>query len=252
MKRLAISMILLVATLATGCGEGLPEQHLAATREGQRVAVEVEATKQHLNHEATAQAVAISATATAAAVQSEDERLRLEKRRARQPVSTWGPVLAVLVAAMGCVWMGWKFAHVAEDRARLVRRRPDEGESIIILPGGERFVLPMRHPTSSSDRLADAEAQDRATMRQQTANALQARQAAKIVAARHGQDTTRKVMMIPAPQSRRALRRPGTQESGLVGVAQLNELDGAIESGMLPKQLADAIDTEWQEVKRDD
>jgi len=89
-------------------------------------------------------------------------------------------------------------------------------------------------------------------MRQQTANALQARQAAKIVAARHGQDTTRKVMMIPAPQSRRALRRPGAQESGLVGVAQLSELDGAIESGMLPKQLADAIDTEWQEVKRDD
>jgi len=247
---LALALVLLV-----GCGEGLPEQHLAATREGQRVAVEVEATRQYLGQQATAQAVAISATATAAAVQSEGERLRLEKRRARQPVSTWGPVLAVLVAAMGCVWMGWRFAQVAEDRARLVRRRPDEGESILLIrtPAGNlAYELPLRHPTSSSARLADAEEQAQATMRQQTANALQARQAAKIVAARHSKGETRKVLMIPAPRSRRAIRRPGTRESGLVGVAQLSELGGAIEAGMLPKQLADAIDAEWREVKSDD
>jgi hypothetical protein len=151
--------------------------------------------------------------------------------------------------------VGWRFTEVLADRARLVRRRPDEGESILLIrtaDGHLAYDLPLRHPTSSSARLADPEEQAQATMRQQTANALQARQAAKIVAARHGKDTTRKVLMIPAPQSRRAIRRPGAQESGLVGVAQLRELDGAIEAGMLPKQLADAIDTEWREVKSDD
>jgi sRNA-binding protein len=238
--------------LLVGC-EGLPERHLAATRQAEESAVKVEATRQHLDQHATAQAVAISATATAAAVASEGEELRLERERQLQPVRTWGWVIfgVSVVTAVGVV--GWRFTEVLADRARLVRRRPDEGESILLIrtaDGNLAYELPLRHPTSSSARLADAEEQAQATMRQQTANALQARQAAKIVAARHGQ--TRQVLMIPAPQSRRAIRRPGRRESGLVGVAQLNELDGAIEAGMLPKQLANAINAEWQEVKCDD
>jgi hypothetical protein len=235
--------------LLVGCGEGLPERHLAATRQAEESAVKVEATRQHLDQQATAQAVAISATATAAAVASEGEELRLERERQLQPVRTWGWVIfgVSVVTAVGVV--GWRFTEVLADRARLVRRRPDEGEPVLLI-GNCKYELPLRHPTSSSARLADPEEQAQATMRQQTANALQARQAAKIVAARHGQ--TRQVLMIPAPQSRQALRRPGRRESGLVGVAQLNELDGAIEAGMLPKQLANAIDAEWQEVTRDD
>jgi hypothetical protein len=236
--------------LLVGC-EGLPERHLAATRQAEESAVKVEATRQHLDQQATAQAVAISATATAAAVASEGEELRLERERQLQPVRTWGWVIfgVSVVTAVGVV--GWRFTEVLADRARLVRRRPDEGEPVLLI-GNCKYELPLRHPTSSSARLADPEEQAQATMRQQTANALQARQAAKIVAARHGKDTTRQVLMIPAPQSRRALRRPGRRESGLVGVAQLSELDGAIEAGMLPKQLANAIDAEWQEVTRDD
>jgi sRNA-binding protein len=245
----------LALLLLVGCGEGLPERHLAATRQAEESAVKVEATRQHLDQQATAQAVAISATATAAAVASEGEELRLERERQLQPVRTWGWVIfgVSVVTAVGAV--GWRFTEVLADRARLVRRQPDEGESILLIrtaDGHLAYDLPLRHPTSSSARLADPEEQAQATMRQQTANALQARQAAKIVAARHGQDTTRKVLMIPAPQSRRAIRRPGQRESGLVGVAQLSELDGAIEAGMLPKQLANAINAEWQEVTRDD
>jgi hypothetical protein len=196
--------------------------------------------------------VAISATATAAAVASEGEELRLERQRQLQPVRTWGWVIfgVSVMTAVGVV--GWRFTGVLEDRARLVRRRPDEGESILLVrttDGNLAYDLPLRHPTSSSRRLADPVEQAKATMRQQTANALQARQAAKIVAARHQQP---QVKMLPTSRSQHALRRPGAQESGLTDVAQLSELDGAIEAGMLPKQLANAIDTEWREVKSND
>ena len=245
-------MILLL--LLAGCGEGLPERHLAATREAEESAVKVEATRQHLDQQATAQAVAISATATAAAVASEGEELRLERERQLQPVRTWGWVIfgVSVVTAAGAV--GWRFTGVLEDRARLVRRRPDEGESILLIrtPSGNlAYELPLRHPTSSSDRLADAEQQAQATMRQQTANALQARQAAKIVAARHSKGETRQVLMIPAPRSRRAIRRPGRREPGLVDVIEAPPLEQAVESGLLPRKLAASIKGRWREVEDD-
>jgi sRNA-binding protein len=236
--------------LLVGCGEGLPERHLAATRQAEESAVKVEATRQHLDQQATAQAVAISATATAAAVASEGEELRLERERQLQPVRTWGWVIVgvSVVTAVGAV--GWRFTEVLADRARLVRRRPDEGEPVLLI-GNCKYELPLRHPTSSSARLADPEEQAQATMRQQTANALQARQAAKIVAARHGKDTTRKVLMIPAPQSRRAIRRPGRQVPGLLDVIEAPPLDQAAESGLLPRKLAASIEGRWREVDDD-
>jgi hypothetical protein len=237
--------------ILAGCAEGLPERHLAATRQADESAVKVEATRQYLDQQATAQAVAIGATATAAAVASEGEELRLERERDLQPVKTWGWVIlgVAVITAAGAV--GWRFTDVLADRARLVRRRPDEGEPILILrtSGGDlAYRLPLRHPTSDSERLAGPEEQAAATMRQQAANAIQAQQVGKIAAAKHGQ-AGRKVLMLPSGQSRQAIRRPDRrQEEGLLGVTKASRLDQAVESGMVPPPLARAIDGQWEEI----
>lgn len=251
-----IAMAILLAV--SGCAEGgLPERHLEATRAGQRVEVEIEATRQALSEQSTRHAVAMTSTLTAVQIAAADAELKLEQKQARKPVTTWWPVVAGLVAAMGAVWLGWRFAQVAEDRARLVQLDTEQGEPVLII-GRERFALPLRHANSYADltrlqerspSLVDPETQNRVTARRQATNLVQARQTAKIAQARHRGGE--RVVMLPSPQSRRAIRRPGAQESGLVSVAQLSKLDGAIEAGMLPKRLADAIDAEWREVKGD-
>jgi hypothetical protein len=250
MHKTTFVAILAGALILAGCGEGLPERHLAATRQADESAVKVEATRQYLDQQATAQAVAIGATATAAAVASEGEELRLERERDLQPVKTWGWVILGVAVIMAAGAVGWRFTDVLADRARLVRRDPDEGEPILILrtTGGDvAYRLPLRHPTSDSERLAGPEEQAAATMRQQAANAIQAQQVGKIAAAKHGQ-AGRRVVMLPAGQSRQAIRKPKAKETGLLGVTQATELDQAVSAGMVPDPLARAIEGQWEAI----
>lgn len=256
MKRTVVILTMIVsagvlAVALAGCGEviAVPERRLAATRQAEQVAVEVEATRQYLGQQATAQAVAVQATATAAAVRSEGEELQLARQRQLQPVKTWGWVVFGVAVAGAAGVVGWRVAGVYVDRIRLVRRGPNEGEPILIIDG-ETYALPLRHATSDSRRLADAETQERAVMRQQAANALQARQAAKITAAKHG-DGQRRLVVLPGQTHHSRLRKPDNREPGLRGVARASSIDRARESGFLPGPLADAIEGRWEEVEDD-
>jgi hypothetical protein len=124
----------------------------------------------------------------------------------------------------------------------LVRRDPDEGEPILILrtTGGDvAYRLPLRHPTSDSERLAGHEAQERAVMRQQTANALQARQAAKITAAKHGQAGRRVVML---PSQKRTPREYEDPQLPPIKVRRPDDLGPLVKD--VRRQLGDVIDGE--------
>jgi hypothetical protein len=203
--------------------------------------VAVEATRQYLSERATAQAVAVQATATAVAVRSEGETLKLERQRELQAVKTWGWIALGLAVIMAFGAIGWRAAGVIEDRARLVRRGPDEGEPILILrtPGGDvAYRLPLRHPTSDSERLAGPEAQERAVMRQQTANALQARQAAKITAAKH--NAGRRVVMLPSQN--RTPREYEDPQLPPIKVRRPDDLGPLVKD--VRRQLGDVIDGE--------
>lgn len=135
---------------------------------------------------ANATTVAIQATATAVVKQGEDE----ETRQNINNVLRYGLVVLGL-GALG--YIGWRFLPVAVDRARVVRRRPDEGEPFILLERkandeSQRIALPLR----SWSGLLDTgilppllpEWVNKAVMRQQTANLAQATQAGRIAQAK--------------------------------------------------------------------
>ncbi len=210
-------------------------------------AAAAQATQTIQAHRDNATATVISATAQAVALQAERERWL-------HPFRIAGVILLVLAGALALAWLGWRFAQVAEDRARVIRRRPDEGEPIIVWR--ERWGLPLRafgpvvDATPGQERapqLAPVEAQEATTMRQQTANALQARLAGEIARAKSKFPIlTRKQRPLPQPPTFKPARLR-TPSPGLSNVVAVRDLTDATEQGILNPQLAQAIEGQWTE-----
>ncbi len=198
-----------------------------------------------------AQATAVQATAASVARQEERERIT-------QPLLTFAPWLLGLLGVALLVILGIYAWRLFEDRARLVRRNPDEGEPIMLITR-ERMALPMRQFGSYQDMTQGAEnapllapsakCQENATARQQTANAIQARQVGKVAEAKSQHPKI--VVLPPAGQRPRPQSRTRAQgsEPGLLGVQAVGALDEAAAAGLLPPGLAEAIETQWQEVE---
>jgi hypothetical protein len=196
-----------------------------------------------------AEAAAIQATAQAVERQSERERVT-------QPLRAWWGWAVLALAIPALAWLGWRATKVVEDRARVIRRQADEGEPFVLLEqtdeqGNRRIALPLRSfnalmDTGQVPALPSPEMQDAATMRQQTANAIQARQVGQIARARS------KAPRVVAGNVRPALKppRPTSRQPvpGLVKVVSVGSLEEAAARGVLPPRLAAAIEGQWHEV----
>ena len=198
-----------------------------------------------------AQATAVQATAASVA--------RLEEReRITQPLRTFAPWLVGLLGVAILVILGFHGWRLFEDRARLVRRKPDEGEPVMIL-SRERIALPLRQFGPYADLTQgqenapllapSVEAQEGTTMRQQTANAIQARQVGAVARAKS------KAPVIVSGRPRRPPSRPRSPNRvsvpGLVKVVAVGDLAEATAQGILPPRLAKEIEGQWTEVQEE-
>jgi hypothetical protein len=203
---------------------------------------------------------AFAVEATRRAVARADER-----EAATQPLRAWWAwvVLAFLVPSL--FWLGWRLSKVIEDRASIIRRKADEGEPFAIWEQKDEngqvrkmFALPLRSfhalmDTGDVPALPEPGMQDRATMRQQTANAIQARQVAATVKARKAHKTKPPQIVTQAAPAlpRRVQTHRRRQVPGLVKVVRVGSLKEATEEGILPPQLAETIEGQWSEVTED-
>jgi len=203
--------------------------------------------------EGTAQAAqAISAQATAQAVERQAERERMT-----QPLRTFGPWALLLAGLVALALVGWKAWTLFEDRARLVRRGPDEGEPLMLITR-ERLALPLRqfgpyadmtHRQERAPLLAPtAEVQEGATTRQQVSNAILAPQAGKIAEAK-GQGP-QKILVLP-PGKRSVSKTRQKRAPGLGRVVAVRSLEDATRQGILPPGLAQAIEGQWEAIDDD-
>jgi hypothetical protein len=231
------------------------------------------ATRQALDATATAESVQATATAQAWVAQVQGTQAaaeafaveatrqaierQAERERVTQPLRAWWVWALLALAIPAMTWLGWRFAKVVEDRARVVRRKADEGEPVVILDR-ERLALPMRafNPYLNLTRGQEkapllaptVESQEAATMRQQASNAIQARQVAATVKARNEHKS--KAPHVVASTAR-ALPRPAQQRwrqvPGLTKVVVVPSLDDAARQGILPPRLVETIEGQWHE-----
>ena len=185
-------------------------------------------------HNATATTVAQNATATlmtrldnaqATAVEATAANVaRLEEReRITEPLRAFAPWLLGAIGVVLLVILGIYAWRLFEDRSRLVRRKPDEGEPIMLI-SRERMAMPLRlfgayadvtHGQENAPLLAPSvEAQEAATMRQQTANAIQARQVGKVAQAK-SKHLARVVLRQPTQAQRRRRQRQRADAFGI-------------------------------------
>jgi len=175
--------------------------------------------------ESTRQAVAFQAEREA--LDLERERLDLERERTRaQSVDVFLMALPWVVLACGllaCGVLAWHLLPVFVARFGLVTRKAEDGESLLLL-GKDRLALPMRMAglyadlTKGAERspmlAASADAQERATMRQQAGNLALASQAAETVKARGSGDVfllpekREPARALPSPSLVRVLQEP--------------------------------------------
>jgi hypothetical protein len=174
-----------------------------------------------------------------------------------EPVRAAGVILLTLAGVLGVGWIGFRLWGLIEDRARFVRRGPDEGEPIMILDR-ERLALPLRQFGPYADMAQgqerapmlapSAEYQERTTARQQTANLEHAHQTRDIVKARNQPRERTKTVIFPMGEALPPARRRNANESGLLGVNQLQDLRTAAAAGVIAPALADSIEAEWEDV----
>lgn len=266
-----------------------------ATATAQAAHVQATATAQVVQATATAQAWAVQATATeearraTATAQSERATATFESRRATatvqahrdavtatmveatsqavarldrreaflEPVRAVGVILLILLGVAALGWIGFRLWGLVEDRARLVRRGPDEGEPIMILDR-ERLALPLRQFGPYADMTQGAERapmlapsatyQERSTARQQTANLEHAHQTRDIVRARNQPREKVKTVIFPMGEPLPPPKRRQSNEGGLMGVQQLADLRTAAAAGIIAPALADSIEGQWEDV----
>ena len=198
--------------------------------------------------EATAQAgAAIAVDATSQAVQRETDRQRIT-----QPLLTFGPWLLAVLAVVAVVYIGFRAWQLFEDRRRLVRRRADEGEPIMII-SRERIALPARsfgvyndltHGQENAPLLAPTiEAQEAATGRQQAVNAIHAQQVAAIAEAQSTREPEKHItVMLPEQTGRQVSKGRRKTEAGLIG---------PLTDDAIPPKLLEAITAQWEVVEDD-
>lgn len=233
-----------------------------------RVAENATATahKENVNATSTVQARRDGLTATAEAIALEEKEMELQREKWLQPFRIILPVLAVLALAAAVGWLGWRFAQVAEDRARVIRPKADEGEMVWVL---DRFRMaqPRRLPPYVNLRQGEEQApemgddpdrRERRTARQQRINLEQAKLTDRITAARRrkrrkdsGQPThplahpLQPALMRPAPtkSTMRQKKIPGIRR-----VSQVESLSEAAERGLLTSSRADVLEGQWREI----
>lgn len=233
-KRAMILTVILAAVviLAAGCG-GVGDPALNAAR--------VEATRQ-----------AVSLEATRTALDLEREAFDLERERARaDSVDAFlmaMPWVVLLVGLGAFAVVAWQFLPILTARLGLVHRRPEEGEPVWLL-GKNRLALPLRSANSYQDLtqgreraplLAEsAEAQERATLRQQAVNLALGQQAAKTVEARTGRGAGT-VIMLPDGEPARA-ETPTLPAPSPVRVVEPGEVKAWL-GDVEPRLLTEVID----------
>jgi hypothetical protein len=259
----ATRQVLEVQATTQAVGATATAQTLAVARQATADAVEataqaeaVQATRQAAASLATRTAEVDAATATVTARQDAIEATvaqataqavtRLERReRYLEPVRAVGWLLLLGVGAvligLGIIF-GWR---LFEDRARLVRRDPDEGEPVLLI-SRERLALPLRQfgayadLTNGQERAPllapSVEAQEGVTMRQQTANALQARQVGRVAQARHGK--AERVVIMPSERPQGQRRR---SEAGLLGPVGRDNIPSRLLEGI--------VSNEWEVIE---
>jgi hypothetical protein len=175
-----------------------------------------------------------------------------------EPVRAVGVILLILLAIAALGWIGFRLFTLLEDRARLVRRGPDEGEPLMII-SRERMALPLRQFGSYADMTQGAERapmlapsatyQERSTARQQAANLEHAHQTRDVVRAKNQPREKVKTVIFPGGTPLPPPRRRESTESGLVGVQQLQDLRTAAAAGIIAPALADSIEGQWEDVE---
>jgi cell division protein FtsN len=246
-------------------------RHLYATRTQQayeqtatKVSVNETATVTAANATSTVQARRDGLTATAEAIALEEKEMELQREKWLQPFRIILPVLAVLALAAAVGWLGWRFAQVAEDRARVIRPKADEGEMVWVL---DRFRMaqPRRLPPYVNLRQGEEQApemgddpdrRERRTARQQRINLEQAKLTDRITAARRrkrrkdsGQPThplahpLQPALMRPAP-TKSTMRQK--KIPGIRNVSQVRSLSEAAERGLLTPSRADVLEGQWR------
>jgi hypothetical protein len=184
---------------------------------------------------------------------------RMDRREAfLEPVRAIGVIILILAGVLGVGWVGFRLFTLLEDRARLVRRDPDEGEPLMII-SRERMALPLRqfgsyadmtHKEERAPMLApSATYQERATARQQTANLEHAHQTGDVVRAKNQPREKVKTVIFPMGEPLPPPKRRQSNEGGLMGVQQLADLRTAAAAGVIAPALADSIEGQWEGVE---
>jgi hypothetical protein len=226
-------------------------EHDQATATAVQWAANVQGTK------AAADAFAVESTRRA--VERADER-----EATTQKVRAWVGWALLALAIPLVIWLGWRAWQTIEARGRVIRRKADEGEPFVMLEqdgsGNKRIALPLRSFSALMDTgdvpaLPAPEHQEAATMRQQTANAIQARQVAATVKARKAHKRKPPQIAVQparALPSRTQTRRKRRQIPGIVKVVAAGSLEDAATQGVIPPQLVEAIEGQWHEVDGED
>lgn len=228
-----------------------------------KVSVNETATVTAANATSTVQARRDGLTATAEAIALEEKEMELQREKWLQPFRIILPVLAVLALAAAVGWLGWRFAQVAEDRARVIRPKADEGEMVWVL---DRFRMaqPRRLPPYVNLRQGEEQApemgddpdrRERRTARQQRINWEQAKLTDRITAARRRKRRNSEQPTHPlAHPLQPALMRPAPTKStmrkkkipGIRRVSQVGSLSEAAERGLLTPSRADVLEGQWR------
>jgi len=169
----------------------------------------------------------------------------------------WGWVLLVIVVPC-LLWLGWKAAKTIEKRKALYQGDPTKGEVITIdtvrdEDGQKRTVYGLlgrvagdRLDPSIAGLLPTPEMQEAAVMRQQTVNAIQARQTAATVKARKAHKSKAPRILAQQPvQPALPARTRRRRAPGLVKVVSVESLNDAIREGILSPRLAETIEGQW-------
>jgi chemotaxis protein histidine kinase CheA len=201
---------------------------------------------------ATATKGAANAIATAQAAQAEQEKLRADRQRMLQPLTTYGP-WALLVVALGFVgWGAYRLLRTFEDRKRVVETPTGQ----ILVVRGSRVAMPTRNwaPMMDMDeRPALAAAhheQDDVTRRDQITSAIRATHppvnsggGGTTSTARRRWDATQ---LLQQHTSSRPQTRSFRSAPGIGRVVVLKRIDHAIKGGIIPPNLARAIEQDWR------
>jgi hypothetical protein len=201
---------------------------------------------------ATATKGAANAIATAQAAQAETQKLRADRQRMLQPILTYGPWVLLLALVCILVYGGFRLLKVFEDRKRVVETQRGE----ILIVNGSRVGMPTRNwspvldigvlPAIQPDSLQ----QDDTTRRDQITGAIRATHAPAESSDNRGGSITRRQreatqLLQHTPRSERNLRS-FRGAPGIGRIVVLKRIDHAIQGGIVPPNLARAIEQDWQ------